>query len=73
MSSGPRRGRLGISVVGAVLSLAVSAQHAGREDGGGHGDRGDVVAEIVVTESLGTFRNLARLVFLIAAAVDRET
>jgi hypothetical protein len=56
-----------------VLSLAVSAQHAGREDGGGHGDRGDVVAEIVVTESLGTFRNLARLVFLIAAAVDRET
>jgi hypothetical protein len=66
--AGRRRRRLGMTLVGAVLSLVVAVQHAGP----GGVDRGRVVAEIVVTESLGTFRNLARFIFLIVAAANAE-
>src|SRR5262245_39170435 len=66
--AGRRRRRLGLMVVGAVLSFAVAAQHAGPKGV----DKGKVVAEIVVTESFGAFRNLARFVFLILAAADAE-
>jgi hypothetical protein len=70
--SGRRRGRVGMTVVSAVLSIVVSAQHARQEGGEGHDGEGRFVAEMVVTESLGAFRNVARLIFLIAAVADVE-
>ena len=66
--AGRRRRRRGMTVLGAVLSVVVAAQHAGPEGV----DKGEVVAEIVVTESFGMFRNLARFGFLIMAAADAE-
>lgn len=66
--TGRRRRRLSMTVVGAVLSFAVAAQHAGTQDA----DKGEVVAEMVITESFGPFRNLARFVFLMVAAADAE-
>lgn len=71
-SSGRRRGRAGMTLLGALLSLVVSVQHAGRDGAGWRVDEGRFVVETVVTESLGAFRNLARIVFLIIAVADVE-
>ena len=71
-SSGRRRGRVGMTVVGALLSFVISAQHAEREAGEGHEAEGRFVAEMVITESLGAFRNVARLIFLIVAVAEAE-
>lgn len=56
-----------MTVAGAVLTLIISAQRGGEE---GHRDEGRAMAEIVVTESLGSFRNIARFVFLLMAAAE---
>jgi hypothetical protein len=61
-----------MTVVGAVLTLIISAQRSGEEGAGGHRGEGRAVAEIVVTESLGSFRNIARFIFLVVAAVNEE-
>lgn len=71
-SSGRRRGRVGMSVVGALLSFVISAQHAGRDGAEGRSVEGRLIVETMVTESLGGFRNLARIVFLIVAVADVE-
>lgn len=63
-----RRRRLGMTVLGALLSCVVATQHAGKEGA----DKGAVVAEIVLTESFGAFRDVARFVFLIATVVDAK-
>lgn len=61
-----------MTVASAVLSIVVSAQHARQEGDEAHEAEGRFVAEMVITESIGTFRNVVRLVFLIAAAADAE-
>ncbi len=63
-----RRRRPVVKAVGAVLALAALAQHGGP----GGVDKGRVVAEIVITESTGAFRDVARLLFLIVAAAETE-
>jgi hypothetical protein len=61
-----------MAVLGTVLSLVVSAQHAGKESFGARDDEGAVIAEIAVAEILGPFRNVVRLVFLLVS-VERSS
>lgn len=61
-----------MTVASALLSIVISVQHAGRPGDEGHEAEGRFVAEMVITESLGTFRNVARVIFLIAAAAEVE-
>lgn len=62
-----------MAFAGAVLSVVVSA-HDG-DDGGAAGQvvAGRIAVEVLLTESLGSFRNIARLLFLMAAADSSPT
>jgi hypothetical protein len=71
-SSGRRKGGVGMTVIGAVLTLVISARHGEDAGGAGHRDEGRAVVEMVVTESFGSFRNIARLLFLLTAAAADE-
>jgi hypothetical protein len=62
-----------MTVTGAVLTLIISAQRTGESGADGHRDEGRAVAEIVVTESFGPFRNIARFVFLLLAATEEQS
>lgn len=68
MSSSRRRGRAGMAFASVVLSIVVTTTR--ETDDGEHGDVAEVAAEVIVTESLGSFKNVARLLFLIAATTS---
>jgi hypothetical protein len=61
-----------MTVAGTLLSIVISVQHADRAGDEGHEAEGRFVAEMVIAESLGTFRNVTRMIFLIAAAAEVE-
>ncbi|GAB2737266.1 hypothetical protein [Amycolatopsis magusensis] len=67
MESPRRRGRTGMAFAGVALSLVLTTT---RETGGEGGDAGPVIAEVVITESLGSLRNFARFFFLLASATS---
>jgi hypothetical protein len=56
-----------------VISLAIAAAREEHSGTGGNGEAGHVAVEVIATETLGSFRNIARLLFLIitVAADDR--
>lgn len=65
-SSGRERSRVGMTVASVVLSLVLSARHADQDGAEGHVDGQRLLAEVLVTETAGGLRNIARLIFLIA-------
>jgi hypothetical protein len=62
-----------MAFAGAVLSVVVSA-HDGRDGGAaGQAVAGRIAVEVLLTESMGSFRNIARLLFLMAASDSSPT
>lgn len=67
MGSPRGRGRVGMAFAGAVLSLVVSAHDGDDSGAAGPVVAGRIAVEVLLTESMGSFRNIARLLFLMVA------
>ncbi|GAB1515254.1 hypothetical protein [Actinophytocola sp. KF-1] len=68
MGSSRGRNRVGMALAGVALSLAVSAHDAGDEGAADGVVAGRIAADIFLAESVGGFRNIVRLIFLVAAS-----
>lgn len=73
MGSSHGRNRAGMALAGAVLSLAVSAHDTSGEGAGERAVASRIAVEILLAESIGGFRNIARLVFLVATSDSSRT
>lgn len=62
-----------MALAGAALSVVVSARDGGDGSATGQVVAGRIAVEVLLTESVGGFRNIARLLFLMAAADSSPT
>jgi hypothetical protein len=65
--------RAGMAFASVVISLAIAAAREDHSDTDGNTEVGHVVVEAIATETLGSFRNIARLLFLMMTVADDES
>jgi hypothetical protein len=55
-----------------VISLAIAAAREEHSGVDGNGEAGHIAVEVIATETIGSFRNVARLLFLLLAIADDD-
>ncbi len=70
--SSPGR-RAGMVFASVAISLAIAAAREEHSDTDGNVEVGHVAVEVIATETIGSFRNIARLLLLMLTVADDET